>query len=136
MPYIPSENCAPTDLEARAEVESLEALHALRREIVDKLAPMELLYGSGGDRAHAARRQHRDTIGKLLRTEMHLEDAPQNRIESMANSDDRHVKFCNELEEKFISYRKWQPALDEVNDKIASRLAEIRFAASEMRLQG
>lgn len=133
--YQPSVDTAPTDLEERAGIPSLEALHAERREIVDKLSPLSLLYGSGGDRADAKRRQHRDVIAKLLRAELPGgSDLPENRIQSMANSDPRHTAFCDTLDKQYIEYQRWETALKEVNERIDARRSDQSFVKSEMGL--
>lgn len=135
MPYTPSLDAAPTDLELRANVESLEQLHAERREIIKKLAPLALLYGSGGDRAEAQRRQHRDVIGKMLREELpDGKDLAQNRIEALANSDSRHLQFCEELKDRYIEYRHWEIALQEVQERIEDRKAAMYYLSNEARL--
>jgi len=123
------------ELETRAGVESLETLHAERRKIIKAMAPLEMLVGSGGERWTAKRRQHRDVIGKLIQAEAGKEVAA-NKLEQLANADDRHVKFCEETEARYIEYMTWRTALDEVNERIESRLAEMRFATAEARLAG
>lgn len=132
MTYTPDDT-APTDLEARMGLESLEALHHERREIIRQLTPLKLLYGSGGDRADAKRKQHRDVIGKLLRQELpDGKDLPQNRIESMANSDPRHLAFCDDLDEKFIKFEYWTNCLNEVDERIAAREYLSRYITKEL----
>lgn len=132
MTYTP-ENTAPTDLEARMGLESLESLHYERREIIRQLTPLKLLYGSGGDRADAKRKQHRDVIGKLLRQELpDGSDIAQNRIESMANSDPRHLAFCDELDDKFIKFEYWTNCLNEVDERIAALEYLSRYITKEL----
>jgi hypothetical protein len=132
MTYTP-DDAAPTDLEARMGLESLEALHHERREIIRQLTPLKLLYGSGGDRADAKREQHRDVIGKLLRQELpDGKDLPQNRIEAMANSDQRHLDFCDDLDEKFIKFEYWTNCLNEVDERIAAREYLSRYITKEL----
>lgn len=133
MTYQPALNAGPTDLEAKAGVESLEVLHAERRTIIAKLAPLEILFGSGGDRWTAKRRQHRDTIAKIL-----MDEQPSlaiGKIEILANADERHVKFCEETEGKYIEYLKEKTALSEVEERIENRKAELYFAGKEAGLQ-
>lgn len=117
-------------------IPSLEALHFERREIIKHLTPLKLLYGSGGDRADAKRKQHRTVIEKLLRQELpNGKTIAQNRIESMANSDERHLKFCSELDDKFIKFEYWTNCMKEVDERIAAREYESRYATKEMGLQ-
>lgn len=132
MTYSPRLDAAPTDLEERVGVESLEVLHAERRVIIEKLAPLELLFGSGGDRWTAIRRQHRDGIAKRLLVEnAGLSDK---KLETMANADPQHKAFCESTEAKYTDYMKWKTALSEVEERIDSRKAEMYHVAAEARL--
>lgn len=136
MTYAPSKDDAPTDLEARMGIPSLSALHAERRDILKQLIPLKLLYGSGGDRADAKRKQHRNVIEKLLRQELpDGKDTAQNRMESMANSDPRHVAFCDDLDDKYIKYEHWSNCLNEIDELIAAREYESRYITKELGLQ-
>lgn len=128
------DNAFRRELEGRATVESLEELHQQRRDIIELLAPLELLFGSGGDRWTAARRQHRDGIAKTLLSENSGKDLAQNRLEMLANGDPRHQRFVEETEAKYPKYMMLKTALSEVEERIESRLAEMRFSVSEMRM--
>lgn len=115
---------------------SLEQLHAQRREIIKMLAPLKLLHGSGGDRADAKRRQHRDVIGKLLRQELpDGKDAPQNRIEALANSDPRHKEYCDYLDKTFIEHEYWENCRKEIDELITAREYESRYITKELGMQ-
>lgn len=124
------------EFEGKASVESLEELHQQRRDIIELLAPLELLFGSGGDRWTAMRRQHRDGIAKLILDEPGNSGLAANRLEVLANGDPRHEKFVKDTEAKYPRYMMLKISLTEVEERIESRLAEARFATAEARLAG
>ena len=133
-------------IEYRADVDSLEQLHAKRREIIKRLAPLELLFGSGGDRWDANRKRHRNGIAKLIRNEIFekwraggakegWKEPAEAMLERMANSDDRHLNYVVETEGRFAEWMEVKNELDEVNEKIASRDVELRAYTGELFLQ-
>ena len=128
------DNAFRREFEARASIESLEELQQQRRDVIELLAPLELLWGSGGDRWTSARRQHRDGIAKTLLAEG--KDMPQNRLELLANADERHQKFVRDTEAQYARYMMLKTSLTEIEERIESRLAEMRFASTEARLAG
>ena len=140
---IPQPSAKP--LEYRAGVDSLEELHIQRREIIKRLAPLELLFGSGGDRWDATRKRHRNGVMKLIRNERFekwqamkqgsWKEPAQNELETAANSDDRHINFVVETEAKFAEWMDIKNELDEVNEKISSRDVELRAYTGELFLQ-
>lgn len=125
------ENAFRRELEGRASIESLDDLHKQRRDVIERLAPLELLFGSGGDRWTALRRQHRDGIAKTLLAEGGKEIA-QNRLEAMANGDPRHLKFVEDTEAKYPTYMMLKTCLSEVAERIDSRQSEMSFVKAEM----
>ena len=120
--------------EAKASVESLEELQQQRRDVIELLAPLELLFGSGGDRWTALRRQHRDGIAKTLLAEAKDQSIAQNRLELLANGDPRHQKFVEDTEAKYPKYMMLKTSLTEIEERIESRLMEARYATAEARL--
>lgn len=121
-----------SEIENRAGVEELATLHAERRKIIEQLAPLELLFGSGGDRWESARKRHRHGIAKLIEQEQG--SMAENKLERLANADKRHTDYCDEIEGQFVAWMKWKTKLSEIEERIESRLAEMRYQASEMRL--
>lgn len=128
------DNSFRREFEGRAAVESLEELHQQRRDIIELLAPLELLFGSGGDRWTAARRQHRDGIAKTILSEPGKENLAQGKLDILANGDPRHEKFVKETEAKYPRYMMLKISLTEIEERIESRLQEARFATAEARL--
>lgn len=128
------ENSFRREFEAKASVESLEELQQQRRDVIELLAPLELLFGSGGDRWTAIRKQHRDGIAKTLLAEAKDPSIAQNRLELLANGDPRHEKFVKDTEAKYPKYMMLKTSLTEVEERIESRLQEARYATAEARL--
>jgi hypothetical protein len=137
-------------VENRVSVESLELLHYERRQAIEDLVKLELLFGSGGDRWEAIRARHRDGIAKLILTELETEwrkravpgaiavgsfkEPAVEALKRMANSDPRHVNFCEEQEGKFAAFLHAKNKVQEIDDRIESRLAEMRYVTAEARL--
>jgi hypothetical protein len=127
----------PQDWESRVGVDALESLHAQRRALVHEIAPLEALFGSGGDRWTAKRRQHRDGIAKLIAASLpDGQKAPSEAwLDRMANADERHKAFCEEQEAKFPRWMWLKNELTEIDEKIANRELAIRAYCAELRLQ-
>lgn len=157
MPEAPFKNAltkneARAAIEARSEIESLELLHYERRQAINDLAPLDLLFGSGGDRWESMRARHRDGTAKLILVEMEQAwkakavpgqiavgpfKAPGvEELKRIANSDPRHTSFCEETEAKYSAWMHAANKVKEIDNRIESRLAEMRFVVSEMRMQG
>jgi hypothetical protein len=144
-------NPARAEIESKATIESLELLHYERRQAIDDLAPLELLFGSGGDRWESMRARHRDGIAKLILAELEqawnakaipgkiavgpFKPPGVEELKRMANSDSRHVKFCDEQEGKYVLYMHAKNRVAEIEDRIQSRLAELGYVRAELRLQ-
>lgn len=144
-------NGARAEIEAKATIESLELLHYERRQAINDLAPLELFFGSGGDRWESIRARHRDGIAKLILVEMEeawnakaipgkiavgpFKGPGVEELKRMANSDSRHVKFCDETEGKYSLYMHAKNRVAEIEDRITSRLAELGYVRAELRLQ-
>ena len=133
-------------LEVRADVACLEELQSTRRQIITDIAPLELLYGSGGDRWTATRRRHRDGIARLTRDEMfekwrnagakpgEWKEPSEALLERHANSDKRHTDFVDETESAFPRWLSLKNELGEIEEKIRSREIELTIFNSEIRL--
>jgi hypothetical protein len=110
-------------------------LHQQRRDIIELLAPLELLFGSGGDRWTALRRQHRDGIAKVILTEPGNRGLAQEQIGSTGQRRPAPREVCKEHRGQIPEVHDAQDiALTEVEERIESRLAEVRYAAAEARL--
>lgn len=131
-------------IESRAGIESLDELQHHRRQLIEAIKPLDMLFGSGGDRWTAKRRRHRDGIAKLLRAEMEaaakvegkpFKEPAMNHLEMLANADLRHVAFCEKTEASYAEWLELKTLIDETNERIASRELEMRYLQAELRLQ-
>jgi hypothetical protein len=139
---LPREDTAETDLEGRARVESLDALHARRRAKVEEYAPLAARFkgGSGmGSSSDAARKRHRALIMQKLLIEMGSpkgKDAPsETALERMANAHVDHIAFCDNLEMEYVKFIVLENEINELNERVRSREVELRCYNAEIGLR-
>lgn len=126
---------ALSSLEAKADTDSLEALHQRRRELIDANAPLIARYGSFG--LHDDYRKSFVECEKL-RARRDLAErgvkATEGMVDAEAYGSDAYAKFLdNALAEK-IEYLRAQNEIDEINEKIRSRELAILAFNAEARL--
>lgn len=123
-----------TDLEARAHIPALERLHYERRKLSRALAPLAALFEGGQSApADARRKQHRAVIGTLIAKEQGLEgDKIESKLERLANQDERHIRFCDELDQLRVRYIRGRIALMEINELIRDREEALRAYSREV----
>lgn len=145
---------APTDREMRADIPSLEELQHKRREIMKEYAPLAAKYKGArgqGSLADSARKRHRSLIMKSIVIEMRQEwekpsgnpsivrgafsEPAENKLERLANADPRHIQFCEDVEKEVQRYLWLENEIDEINEIIQSRQAEIYAYTKEIGLQ-
>jgi hypothetical protein len=124
------------ELESRAGVESLEDLQEERRRLVREFASLDKLFGNRKEGWQAQRRAHRDGIATTIERERPDEKMAENKLERLANADDRHSTFVANTEGQYDRWFQLRILISEVEERIESRLAEIRFAVAEARLAG
>ncbi len=127
-----------TDVEERASVDNLDELQARRRKIVAEFAPLAAQF-KGGTTAgsDSARKRHRAGIMKLILVEQFkVEKAPSEvALERMANADERHMKFCDDLEKRFAKYVVLENDIADVTEQIRNREECLRVYRAELGLQ-
>lgn len=150
-----------TDLEGRAGVESLDRLHALRREKIKEFAPLAAKFRGGtggGSSSDAARKRHRALISKKILIELReafdkgpkqvpskktagvmvpavFDEPSEAALERMANAHTEHIEFCDNLEKEFAKYVVLENEIDELNERIRSREVELRCYNAEINLR-
>jgi len=133
------ERDARTALESRADVQSLDYLHAKRRRIVAELAPLAALFEGGqSPLADAKRKQHRALVSRDLLLNMQGpkgKEPSETALERMANAHPRHVAFVELLESKRTRYGELMNAKMEVNEQIRNREHCLTCYAAEARLR-
>lgn len=145
---------APTDREIRAEIPSLEELQQRRRELMKVYAPLAAKYKGSrgqGSLADSARKRHRALIMQKILVELKqvwdkptgnpsivrgpFKEPSESALERMANAHTEHIKFCNDVEKEVQRYILLENDIDEINEIIQSRQAEIYAYTKEIGLQ-
>jgi hypothetical protein len=137
LPYDePVPTSVLTELEARAQTRSLDALHHERRVLLEQLAPLKALHGHNGmfddkrkQMLEAMKVKHR--ISFQTATGQRPTDAA---IEALAYDDKSYLEFIDAGISARIDYIRMQNELDEINEKIRSREIELLAYNSELRL--
>lgn len=123
-------------LESRADVDSLDLLHAKRRALVEQLNPLKAMYGPFG--LFDDRRKQMVEACKL-RAYAALtaagEKTPEWRVESEAYGDEQYQRLLDEAMGQRIQYLTLENAVKECEERIRSRELELTCYAAELRLQ-
>ena len=139
-----AEELAKSDLEARADADSLELLHHQRRMVLRELAPLAAIFEGGQTPlADGIRKQHRALVSRDLLLEMRArgelkkeaKDLSEAALERMANVDPRHVVFVQKLEKWRIRYVLLKGQLTELQEKIRNRELVLLAYTAELKLQ-
>ena len=138
-----AEELAKTDLEARAEADSLELLHHQRRMVLREIAPLAAIFEGGQTPlADGIRKQHRALVSRDLLVEMRQrgelkegKDLSEAALERMANVDARHVAFVQTLERARVRYVLLKGQVSEVQEKIRNREFVLLCYQAELKLQ-
>lgn len=126
---------AVREIEDRANVESLDTLHAERRTLLVQLNPLKALHGHNG-LYDDKRKQMLEAM--KVKARMRLSEGGQKvtegMVESEAYGDPQYLAFLDEGIKNRIEYLKLQNELDEVNERIRSRELELICYNGETRL--
>jgi hypothetical protein len=123
-----------TDIEARAGIESLDALQAKRRALIARVAPIRALR----DTFDARRRERRGAILALINAERAMEKlAPLAATisETAASGDPRYKEFLDECEAAFATLAVLENDIVSTTERIESRKAELYYIGKEVGLQ-
>lgn len=133
-PELAAEHLGKTGLEAKAHIPSLEKLHHKRRVLARAMAPLAALFEGGQNAsAEARRKQHRQVIGTKIAMEKGITgDKIESMLERLANADERHIRFCDDLERLKIKWFQARVALMEVNEEIRDREEAERCYRAEV----
>lgn len=125
-------------LEQRAEVESLEQLHADRRRLLTTLAPLKALHGPFGlfdDR----RAQLLEAMKVKARLELLGADgkgkATDEGVKARAAADPAYRKFLDDGLADRITYIRQAVQLSELEERIRAREIELQAYSAEARLR-
>jgi hypothetical protein len=122
-------------LEDRAGVESLETLHAERRKINERLAPLKAVHGHNG--VYDARRQQM-TRAMQVRAAATLtgrgEKATDRAVEAAALNDPQYLAWLDRMEAEKVAFINCQTELDEIDERIRNREIGLLCFNSEVKL--
>ena len=124
------------ELDERASVESLDALHEERRALLPRFAELAAKF-KGGNSASAdtKRKQHRALVSKRILAAWDSEKPPaETALERMANADVEHIAFCETLEREFIEYTLLEYRITEIQERIRNRETCLNVYNAELRL--
>ena len=124
-------------LEARAEVESLEAMQHERRALLPRFATLAAKF-KGGNSASAdtKRKQHRALVAKRILADWKSDakEPSETALERMANADVEHIQFCETMEREFTEYVLLEYKITEVQERIRNRETCLNVYNQELRL--
>lgn len=125
-------------VEHKADCENLEALQAKRRQLVREIAPLAAKFKGSATGADSQRKRHRAGIMALIQTEQFPDAAKapsETLLERMANADQRHKKFCEDLERDFVEYFTKENEIEELTERIRNREELLRVYRAELGLE-
>jgi hypothetical protein len=120
------------DLEARAQVDSLERLHHRRRTLVKRLAKLEALYGPFG-LADSYRRQMRGVIATELRGSG--KKLTKDAAEDAAAADPRYRQLLDDQLDGAAQFRLLKVRVTEIEELIRNRDLALQTYNKELGLQ-
>lgn len=128
-------------LESRADVESLEAMHAERRALLPRFSELAAKF-KGGNSASAdtKRKQHRALVSKRILAEWKENAKPdakepsETALERMANADVEHIAFVEKLEREFTEYVLLEYRITEIQERIRNRETCLNVYNAELRM--
>lgn len=126
---------ALTDLEARAEIDSLEGLQAERRLLVEQNAGLMARYGSFGMFDDFRKRF---VEAQKIRARMMLANdggkVTEGAVDAHAYGSDEYQSFLDNAYEEKVQYFKIQTRIDEINERIRARELAILAYNSELKM--
>jgi hypothetical protein len=122
-------------LESRAEIDSLEDLHARRRHLLVQLAPLKALHGPFGT-WDAKRKQILEALKIRHRVELQAkqEKTTEGLIDALAHADPQYERFLDESTAAKAEYLTLDNELTEIAERIEGRNAALYAYSSEVRL--
>lgn len=124
-----------TALESRAEVDSLEDLHARRRHLLVQLAPLKALHGPFGT-WDAKRKQLLEGLKVRHRMQLAAENtkATEGLIDALAHADPQYERFLDESTAAKAEYLTLDNELTEIAERIEGRNAALYAYSAEIKL--
>lgn len=125
-----------TELENRASVESLEALHDERRQLLPRFAALAAKFKGGSSAsADTKRKQHRALVAKRILATWESDKPPaETALERMANADVEHIEYCEKMEREFTEYVLLEFKITELAERIRNRETCLNLYNAELRM--
>jgi hypothetical protein len=121
--------------ESKVGTDSLEELHAKRREILTELNPLKALHGPFGLWDATRQQMTRAYMVKARIAIQEREEKPTEKlVEAEALADPEYAEWLDRAIADRIRYLEMENALTEVTERIQSREIEFRAWAAEARL--
>lgn len=121
------------DWEDKVGVPNLDALQQQRRELIEKVAPLEAMFGARGtydDR----RKVELSRVKARIRAKALPAKIPQGVVDDMAHVDDAYVDFVIEATKQRAKWVKLSNQIRDIDDQIFHSNTIIGYARSELKL--
>lgn len=124
-----------TPLEARAEIDALQALHARRRAIVAALAPLRALHGMNGC-WDAKRKQLLEAckVRARMLLQQKNEKTTESYIDALGHTDSQYERFLDESIQAKIEWVLKENEMAELTDLIRNRETCLNAYNAELKL--
>lgn len=124
-----------TALESRADVDSLDDLHARRRQLLPEYASLRALHGSNG-KWDARRKQLLEATKVRVRMEaqQRQEKITEAYVDALAHADDRYALVIDEGIAGATRYVELETAVSEIEERIRTREIALLAYNAEVRL--
>ena len=124
-----------TDLEARADIDSLLHLHAERRALLPVYAQLRALHGPNG-KWDAKRKQLLEAtkIRARMVCQQKQEKVTEGLVDAMAHADEQYVEFIDQGIAGATRYVEMETAISEIEERIRGREFALLAYNAETRL--
>lgn len=126
---------ALTSLEARAEIDSLEDLHARRRSLLREYAPLRALHGPGG-KWDARRKAMLEATKVQARMDMQKagEKITESAVDTAGHAHENYIKFIEDGITSATRYVELETEISEIEERIKNRETVLYVFGQEMKL--
>jgi hypothetical protein len=125
-----------TDMEQKAEIDSLDALHAKRRQLLPEYSALKALHGQNGK--YDLRRKNRLEAAKIqARMDMEKEGAKitEAAVDARAHTDAGYEKFIEDGITAGTRFIVVENDMNEINERIENRLSMLYAYGREVGMQ-
>ena len=131
-----SDTIVARSVESRAEVESLDALHAERRALLPEYTKLRALYGPFGT-ADARRKAMVSVVAIRVRRDLLAknEKVTEAYLDAAAHADEQYQRHLDERDAGAARYLKLDTTVTEIEERIRSRETELNCYRAEIGLR-